>query len=552
MSHLIRTLIIIVCVSSFYAQAQQILFHNVKGYTFLNSGKLVQFNSVVIEDGRVVTTGNDLQFDYPKAQQVDGLGKVMLPGLVDGHGHFLGLGFNLLNVDVRDLGSAELTAKHVAEYAKANPQLQWLKGRGWNQVLWPSKSFPTAKDLDELVSDRPVVLDRVDGHAIWVNSKAMALAGIDRNTLSPPGGEILKDEFGNPTGVFIDNAESLIKSIIPKPTQQETVLAYRKASEHLLSLGITSMHDAGIGHNAYQLFRQQVSNGEASVRIYAMLAATDKHLETMLSNGYISDVNDMLSIRSVKIYGDGALGSRGAALLAPYDDDPKNSGLLVTQRDTLRHLYQQVLAHNFQINIHAIGDKANRIALDEFEFAFKTRPQARALRHRVEHAQVVNVNDIPRFKELGILPSMQPTHATSDKNMAQDRVGLNRLRGAYAWQSFLKQGSKVVAGSDFPVELANPFFGLHAAVTRQGRDNQPAGGWLAHEALTVEQAFKAFTLDAAYGAHQDSVLGGLEPGKWADFILVDKDIFEIAPSELWTVKVLETWLAGERVYNAQN
>jgi len=296
------------------------------------------------------------------------------------------------------------------------------------------------------------------------------------------------------------------------------------------------------------MFKDRVAATSAKVRIYGMIAASDPHLEVMLSKGYVQDAHDMLSIRSVKIYGDGALGSRGAALLAPYSDDKDNLGLLVTQPETLRHLYRQILAHEFQINIHAIGDRANRLALDEFERAFRTHPKSRRLRHRVEHAQVIHLEDIPRFKQLGILPSMQPTHATSDKNMAEDRVGTERLKGAYAWQSFIKQGTPVIAGSDFPVELANPFFGLHAAVTRQDRDNQPAGGWISNEALSVAQAFKAFTLDAAYGAHQEQVLGGLEAGKWADFILIDKNIFEIVPEALWTPKVLETWVAGKRLY----
>jgi len=521
---------------------------NVNGYTYTNTGELKTFSELVFENGKILATGANLQQRFQAAKQVDGKGKTLLPGITDGHGHFIGLGFNLLNVDVRDVTSARATAAKVAEYAKTNPNLNWIKGRGWNQVLWQGKQFPNAKDLDEVINDRPVVLDRVDGHAIWVNSKAMELAGIDGNTLAPKGGEIVKDEYGNPTGIFIDNAENLIKSKIPQPTKQETQAAYNKVSEHLLKLGITSMHDAGISHDDYHLFIDQVAQGNAKVRIYGMLSAADPHLDTMLERGYISDNKDMLSIRSVKIYGDGALGSRGAALLKPYSDDPHNSGLLVTQPKELRQLYQQILAHKFQINIHAIGDRANRLALDEFEFAFKTQPYSKKLRHRVEHAQVINVNDIPRFKQLGILPSMQPTHATSDKNMAEDRVGKERLKGAYAWQSFVKQGSKVIAGSDFPVELANPFYGLHAAVTRQDRNNQPESGWLKHEALDIKQAFKAFTIDAAYGAHQEKTLGGLEPGKWADFILVDRDIFEINPQELWKTQVLETWVAGKQIY----
>ncbi|MDU0114006.1 amidohydrolase [Psychrosphaera aquimarina] len=525
---------------------QSTVINNVKGYTYLNSGELIEFSSIVFENGKVVATGANLLKSYPDAQVIDGQGKTMLPGLVDGHGHFLGLGFNLLQVDVRDISSKQKTAFKVAQYAKQNPELNWIKGRGWNQVLWPSKKFPTAKDLDEYVVDRPVVLSRVDGHAVWLNSKAMVLAGITRNTISPDGGEIVKDSTGEPTGILIDNAENLVWEKVPKQTDDERLVAFNKVNQHLLSLGITSVHDAGIDHDSYHFLQDQVKADNFKVRVYGMLAATDPKLVDMLKHGYINDVNDMLSIRSVKIYGDGALGSRGAAMLSPYHDDPKNMGLLLTKPERLRTLFKTIFDYDFQINIHAIGDRANRIALDEFEFAFNSRPKAQTLRNRIEHAQVINLDDIPRFKTLNVLPSMQPTHATSDKNMAQDRIGKERLKGAYAWQTFLKQGSKVIAGSDFPVELANPFFGLHAAVTRQGRDNQPESGWIKEESLTIEQAFKAFTLDAAYGGHQDKILGGLEQGKWADFILIDQDIFNIDVQDIWKTKVVETWVAGKK------
>jgi predicted amidohydrolase YtcJ len=279
-----------------------------------------------------------------------------------------------------------------------------------------------------------------------------------------------------------------------------------------------------------------------------MLAATDPQLKEMLEEGHVQDKRDFLSIRSVKAYGDGALGSRGAALLAPYSDDPHNVGLLVTKQQDLKSLFDTVIGSQFQLNFHAIGDRANRLALDQFEDTIN-RLGGKGLRNRVEHAQIINPNDIPRFKQIGIVPAMQPTHATSDKNMAGDRLGEARLRGAYAWQTFLKQGSRVASGSDFPVELANPFFGLHAAVTRQDRENQPRQGWLPEEKMTVYQAFKSFTLDAAYAAHQDHVLGGLTTGKWADFILIDKDIFAIPSEQLWQPKVLQTWIAGEKVFS---
>ncbi|MBU2883933.1 amidohydrolase [Psychrosphaera sp. B3R10] len=552
---------VLYCLSalSFSVLAQSTLIHNIQGYTFLNNGQLTKFSAIVFEDGKVVETfgekdkkkNAELLKSYPNAVFIDGKGQTMLPGLIDGHAHFLGLGYNLMQVDVRGIKSKQKTALKVAQYAKQNPKLNWILGRGWNQVLWPSKEFPTAKDLDEYEADRPIVLSRVDGHAVWLNTKAMQLAGITRNTISPDGGEIVKDHDGEPTGVLIDNAENLITEKIPNQDDTKLMTAFNKVNQHLLELGITSVHDAGIDHDSYHFLKDQVADDNFKVRVYAMLAATDSKLEDMLKHGFVNDPKDMLSIRSVKIYGDGALGSRGAAMLAPYHDDAKNTGLLVTSPARLNVLFSTIFNYDFQINIHAIGDRANRIALDEFETAYKSKPEARTFRNRIEHAQVVNLEDIPRFKQLDILPSMQPTHATSDKNMAKDRIGEERLKGAYAWQSFLKQGSVVVAGSDFPVELANPFFGLHAAITRQDREDQPHGGWIKEQSLTVAQALKAFTIDAAFGAHQDKILGGLVKGKWADFILIDQDIFEIDAKNIWKTKVLETWIAGKKAFSAK-
>lgn len=310
------------------------------------------------------------------------------------------------------------------------------------------------------------------------------------------------------------------------------------------------MHDAGIGQNVYNFYIETAQQKKLGMRIYAMLSAADPQIEAMLKAGYISGQNDFLSIRSVKGYGDGALGSRGAALLQPYSDEPDNRGLLVTQQSQLKPLFDLVISNKFQLNFHAIGDRANRLVLDQFADTFE-RIGGKDLRHRIEHAQVVALSDIPRFKQLNIIPAMQPTHATSDMNMAEARIGKDRLRGAYAWKRFIEQGTPIALGSDFPVELANPFFGLHAAVTRQDRQNKPAEGWIPSQSLTLLQAFKGFTIDAAYAAHQEDMLGGLTEGKWADFILIDQNIFEIQPQQIWRTKVEETWIAGERVYQAK-
>ncbi|MGS2719259.1 amidohydrolase [Paraglaciecola aestuariivivens] len=518
----------------------------VKGYTLDNSGKLISFTDLVFDGGKVIAIGgSELAKKYPNATQIAGKNRVLLPGLIDAHGHVIGLGQSILQVDLRESRSALEAAKQVQAYAQSQPELAWITGRGWNQVLWPGKAFPNASLLDEYVKDRPVVLSRVDAHASWVNSKALEIAGITKDTLDPPGGKIVRDENGEPTGILIDNAESLLTPFLPKSSDQLLAAQLNAAGEHLLTNGITSVHDAGIDKDVYQYYKKRVQQHNLPIRIYPMLAATSPDLEQLLNQGYVQDQYDWLSIRSVKAYGDGALGSRGAALLAPYSDAPDTAGLLVTRESDLQPLFDLVLSKGFQLNFHAIGDKANRLALDQFAHTFK-RIGGQQLRNRIEHAQVVNIDDIPRFKTLGIIPSMQPTHATSDMNMAEDRVGADRLKGAYAWQTFLQQGSPIAFGSDFPVELANPFYGLHAAITRQDRDNTPRSGWIPNQSVSVEQAFRGFTLDAAYAAHQEDILGGLTVGKWADFILVDQDIFTIAPQQIWKTQVLETWIAGEQ------
>ncbi|MBN24845.1 MAG: amidohydrolase [Alteromonadaceae bacterium] len=524
--------------------------YNIQGYTLNDNNELSRFSNIVFDGGKVIALGNEeAARAYPQAQAIDGKNRVLLPGLIDAHGHILGLGGTLLAVDVRGIPNAKAAAKKVRDYAQQSPDAGWILGGGWNQVLWPDKAFPTSAMLDEYVKDRPVWIRRIDGHAGWANSKALQIAGITKDTLDPPGGKIIRHQNGAPTGILIDNAMNMLVEKIPQETEQQLKRKLDAASEHLLALGITSTHDAGINYATYEYYLKRSRELTLSLRIYAMIAATDPKLADMLKAGPIRDQYDYLSIRSVKVYGDGALGSRGAAMLAPYSDDHENIGLLLTPEKQLKPLFDLIIGSGFQLNIHEIGDRGNRLALDQFEETF-SRIKGQHLRHRIEHAQVIDVSDIPRFKTLNIIPSMQPTHATSDMNMAQQRIGKNRLKGAYAWQTFEQQGSIVALGSDFPVELANPFFGIHAAVTRQNRDNQPENGWLKEEAVTVEQAFKGFTYNGAYAAHQEHVIGRLTPGKWADFILVDQDIFTINPQDIWKTKVLETWVGGVKRYDS--
>lgn len=539
--------------------AQNVLFHNFNGYTLTgkprNEAVLVKFDAMLIRDGKVAAIGTlaELESVYgslTEQKRVNLNGKFVLPGLIDAHGHVLGLGQNLMLADLRDAKSQSDAASMVAKFAKSVPSAKWILGRGWNQENWTVKAFPTAESLDEISSDKPIYLTRVDGHAAWANSKALEIAGITADTVSPDGGEIIRDAQGKPTGVLIDNAMNLVEQKIPAASAQQQEEALKLAFNHLLERGITGVHDAGVDATTLQVYKDLADKQAMPLRIYAMLSATEPKLPELLAAGHYVTEDDKLTVRSVKIYGDGALGSRGAALLAPYHDAPDQQGLMVTSQERIRELYDLIIPHGFQINTHAIGDRANRIVLDEYEHAFETIG-GRNLRHRIEHSQIVHPEDIPRFKELNIIASMQPTHATSDKNMAEDRLGKARMKGAYAWQTFAEQGTIIAAGSDFPVELADPFFGLHAAVTRQDRENQPKGGWYAHEKLTLEQALRAFTLDAAYAAGQEQQLGTLEPGKWADFIVLDHDPFARDAAILWQNEVLATYVAGKAEFQAK-
>lgn len=534
------------------ANSQCQVVHNVKGYTPTNESKvLLSFNWVAFKDGKFLATGKDqIHSDYQKCQKLDGKNQYLLPGLIDAHGHVSGLGNEILRVKLRGINSEVEAAKKVADFAKANPNTRWVLGRGWNQVLWMDKEFPTKDSLDKTGIKRPVLLRRIDGHAAWVNSKAMEIAGINKHTKDPAGGKIIRDAHGNPTGVLIDNAIDLVESKIPEPTIFEVEHAYDKAFEHLLSLGIVSAHDAGVGQAGIDFYKRQSKAGTLPMRIYVMLDGAAINLHQWLNQGIYNDDNQFLSIQSVKLYMDGALGSRGAALLEPYSDDSDNKGLLLTQPKKLQSLMFDIIKKGFQVNVHAIGDRGNRIVLDTYEKAFKT-VGGQALRHRIEHSQIVDVEDIPRFKSLDIIPSMQPVHATSDKNMAEDRLGAKRLAGAYAWQKFIQQGSRIASGSDFPVELANPFHGLHAAITRQDHQNMPQSGWLPDERMTPAQALISFTLDAAYSAHQEKTMGSIETGKWADFILLDTDVVNGKKEDIWKAQVLQTWIAGELKYQKQ-
>lgn len=541
--------------TSALAEAQ--LYHNFTGYTLTGDAgaeaTMHSFSVMVVEDGKIVAVGDeDLKEEYPDAEQEDLLGRTVLPGLIDSHGHMQTLGEYLLQVDLRGIDNRTATVAKIANYADSHHELDWIIGRGWNQVLWPVQEFPSRKDLDDVISDRPVWMTRVDAHAGWANSKALELAGITSETEDPEGGEIVRDSEGEPTGILIDTAMDLVLDVLPEMDASMRQEALELAQQHVLELGITQVLDAGVTADGVADYKTLLENDTLKVRINAMIAGDDPELDSLLAEGIYLDDEARLRIGNVKIYGDGALGSRGARLIEPYSDDDDNYGLLVTREDRVRELFTQAHEAGFQISYHAIGDYTNQLALDEFARLIEADEDAddlSASRHRIEHAQIVHMDDIPRFKELGIIPSMQPTHATSDMNMAENRVGSERIAGAYAWRRFLDQGSIIAAGSDFPVELANPFYGIHAAVTRQDRNQQPVDGWYPEQALTLVEALRSFTLDGAYAGFTEEHTGSLAPGLYADFIVVDKDPMKVPSKDLARIQVQSTFVAGERVYH---
>ncbi len=443
------------------AQCASLLVRNVNGYTLDASGKLQRFEALLANDGKVVATGtaSELAARDATARSVDGGGRTLLPGLIDAHGHVMGLGFLNTQLDLtatKSLGDALAAVKaYSAQHAKA----AWIRGRGWNQAIWKLGRFPTARELDAAIGNRPAWLERVDGHAGWANSAALRAAGIDHETKDPSGGRIERDAHGEPTGVLVDGAMELIDKIVPAPNAAESAAGLDAALAAMARVGLTGVGDAGIDASTFALYKKYADERKLTARIYAMIGDTGADFDALSKDGPLTGYgDDFLSLRAVKLYADGALGSRGAALLAAYSDDPKNSGLLFHTPAEMTAKIAKALGKGYQVCIHAIGDGGNREVLDAFAAAYKQVASGEQLRNRVEHAQVVAVEDIPRFVPLKLIASMQPTHATSDMNMAEDRVGAERLKGAYAWRTFLDQGTVIAGGSDFPVESAKSVF----------------------------------------------------------------------------------------------
>lgn len=524
------------------------LIDNIEGIALDETGKVSRFSALWIDDdGRVkllVERGAKRpQTDY----YVDGKGAYLIPGLIDAHLHVMGIGFGAMTLDLSGTTSLEQAQALIAEYAAANPGRRWIIGRGWNQEKWGLGRFPTAADLDAAVADRPVWLERVDGHAGWANSKAIELAGVTAATRDPAGGRIERIAgTQKPAGVFVDAASELVGKVVPVPRPDDRDVALSLAQDILLANGITAAADMGSTIEDWQSFRRAGDAGWLKVRIMAYAAGPDA-MELIGGPGPSPWLyQDKLRLNGVKLYLDGALGSRGAWLKQPYADDPHNRGLPLVTPAQLRNTMSRAALDRFQIAVHAIGDAANAEVLAAIDELAPTYTGER--RWRIEHAQVVDPADIAAFARHGVIASMQPVHQTSDRTMAEARLDPARLEGAYAWRSIAETGSVLAFGSDAPVESSDPFAGLAAAFTRQGPDGQPFGGWYPAQKVSREAALFAFTHGAAYAGFAESRFGRLAPGLWADFVLLDRDPLLATPQELRSIRVIETWVGGQRAY----
>ncbi len=501
-------------------------------------------SAMAVRQGKIVAVSDDVSnLIGPGTQVIDAHGAAVLPGLIDSHGHVRGLGSFLETLDLRGITSEREIADKVRAAARQAKPGEWIQGRAWDQNLWPSKDFPTSQSISEAAPDNPVALTRVDGHAIWVNRRAMDLADLNGATPEPAGGRILRDASGKPTGVLLDRARSIVDNKIPQPSQEQVEHRILQALRECARLGITTVHDAGVGAADIDAYHSLARKQQMPARAYVMIGGAGKLLDGWLSRG--PEIGDYVTIRTVKLVADGALGSRGAAMLEPYSDDPGNRGLLILDRAAIRAVAARAVTRGFQVATHAIGDAANRAAIDAYGDVLRI-PNDR--RFRVEHAQIVAPEDFAKFRQYSVIASMQPTHATSDMPWAQDRVGPDRIRGAYAWQTFMHLGVHVPGGSDFPVENPNPIWGFYAAVTRQDKTGKPAGGWSPDQRMTREEALRSWTLEGAYAAFEEKTKGSLEPGKLADFIMLSDDIMTMPAADIWKSRVTLTVVGGKVVY----
>jgi predicted amidohydrolase YtcJ len=526
---------------------------NARIYTVDETRPLAQ--AMAVRGGRIAFVGDArgaLTLKGPQTRVVDLDGRTVIPGMIDAHGHISGLGTALAVVDLTGASSYDEIVARVAARAKTAKPGEWITGRGWDQNRWADTKFPTHDKLTAAVPNNPVYLVRIDGHAGLANAKAMQLAQLTAATPDPAGGHIERSADRSPSGVFVDNAQNLVARVIPAKTHDDEKKEIIAAIADAHRWGLTGVHDAGASGQVLDIYEELGKANQLDFRLYAMVAGSDLALiNKWFTRGPQSALyNGTLWVRSVKLYADGALGSRGAALLEPYNDDPNNTGLLLSPPGYIQTIATRALKAGFQVNTHAIGDRGNRLVLDAYEAALKDVPAADH-RFRVEHAQILHHTDIPRFAALGVIPSMQASHQTSDMYWAGTRLGLGRLLGAYAWRSLLESGVIIPNGSDFPVEQVNPLISFHAAFARQDADNWPPNGWFPEQKMTRDEALKSITIWPAFAGFQEKELGSLTPGKYADFVVLDQDIMRVAPEMVLRTKVLSTWVGGRAVYEVK-
>jgi predicted amidohydrolase YtcJ len=528
-----------------------LILHNARIYT--TDARNTVAEAVAIAGDRIVRLGPEaeiLGLKGPSTRLIDLRGGTVIPGLHDAHAHVVGLGASLQDVDLRGTRSLEEVVGRVRRRVASARPGEWIVGRGWDQNDWAETDWPTHDLLSAATPDNPVYLTRIDGHAGLANRKAMEVADLGPSTADPSGGRIIRSADGQPTGVVIDGAQALVTSAVPRIGREQLEDQIQLADRELRRLGITTVHDAGADGDTVDAYKRLIEAGTIKTRLYVMLRGSLRQLTPFLERGPLADfASHRLAVRAVKIYADGALGSRGAALLEPYSDEPTTSGLLTTPPN---EVYEQTVAAakaGFQVGVHAIGDRANRQVMDLFERVQREVPGSRALRMRIEHAQILDAAEIPRFAKLQVIASMQPTHATSDMPWAAARIGNARVEeGAYVWRGLLDSGAVIASGSDFPVEDANPMLGLYAAITRQDIAGNPPGGWTPRQRMTREEALASFTRQAAYAAHAETLTGSIEAGKLADMLVLSKDIMRVPPRDVLTTTVRMTIVGGEIVY----
>ncbi len=516
--------------------------------------------AVAVSDGKIIFTGSGDKINSYIGKQtkvIDADGLTVLPGLIDAHAHLVSLGDKLSNLDITSCATFDELVEKVAERVAESEPGEWIVGGRWNHTVWAENKLPVHDKLSAVSPDNPVYLKRVDGNSAFVNAKALELAGITSESPDPSGGYIHKDNDGEPTGVLINQAMNIVKDLIGKDTDEQLQAKLELATAECAKYGLTGVHEAGVGPGEIAVFKKMADASTLKLRVNAMLGEQEKPTfqvdnlsKFFKENRLESYASDMLCVKTIKLFFDGALGSRGAAFFKPYNDDPGNIGLLRTSVEYITEVGLAALENNMSVATHCIGIRANSLCLDAYEKALKEYPE-KDHRFRIEHAQIVRKEDIDRFAALKIIPSMQPTHCTSDKNMIADRIGEERTEYAYAWRSFLDAGLVIPAGSDFPVETVNPLLGIYAAVSRKLPKDPDSAAWHTEQRMTIEEAIRGFTIWAAYASFQEDIIGSIEVGKYADFTILDQDISTIDPEKIVDTKVIYTIVAGEIKYSAE-